>query len=259
MPKIELHIGKPCRLFLRLNIPKGVLLNIKGYDKKYPSVVLFDRKVDIDGSWDFNCIIPQKAPVVVEINRLNSTAEQVELVKKWEKAIAPSPLYPFTKDQLDFIKWVYPICYYFNYLPKGIYRSDCRKFTLTVSEKVVCDETGREIPTPARVNRERGDFYVSKEWLSECTVPMRLFVMFHEFFHWYLQSTNEILVDKSAAEMYVALNLPRIEMLYALTKLFSGETLKKYKDETNSEYSKYNGMSEQEVRVKLMYEFIESQ
>ncbi|WP_448519628.1 hypothetical protein [Rhodoflexus sp.] len=124
--------------------------------------------------------------------------------------------------------------------------------------KVADLHTGEVINTPARVDRSTGEIFVSAADLLPATVPMRLFVLLHEYVHFRNQTTNEFECDRVAANLYRAQGWPKIEALYALTKFFTKPMESGRLAEIMSlPLSGMEGKSEQERRVIELKNHIE--
>ncbi len=60
------------------------------------------------------------------------------------------------------------------------------------------------------------------------SIPMRLIILYHEFFHHFWDSSDETLMDVSALNVYLAQGFAKSEALYAFTRVFNDyEPLKK--------------------------------
>lgn len=91
---------------------------------------------------------------------------------------------------------------------------------------------GRELNTPARINKETGVIQVSKKFFKDLTVPERMAILLHEFSHFNL---NENIDDESEADlngllMYLGLGFPRIEASSAWLEVFLGAQTEQNKE-----------------------------
>ncbi|WP_250632108.1 hypothetical protein [Rhodoflexus caldus] len=118
--------------------------------------------------------------------------------------------------------------------------------------------TGQIIETPARVDRSTGEIFVSADDLLPATVPMRIFVLLHEYVHYRNQTTNEFECDREAANLYRAQGWPKIEALYALTKFFSKPMAdSRFSEIMSLPLAGIEGTTEQERRVIELKNHIE--
>ncbi len=103
--------------------------------------------------------------------------------------------------------------------------------TITDVRRYVKDKNGKEMPnpnfgremkTPARINRVTGVIEVSKKALLRYSIPMRMIVLLHEVSHFYLNNTDvdEAEADFNALKIYLGLGYPRIEAINAFTEIF---------------------------------------
>jgi hypothetical protein len=74
--------------------------------------------------------------------------------------------------------------------------------------------------TPARVNRRTGVVKFNLSKMKDYTVYMRIFIGLHEFFHYALQTTDEVKADMGALKVYLSMGYPKSEANYAMTKVF---------------------------------------
>lgn len=117
-------------------------------------------------------------------------------------------------------------------LPVGdSYYSDDESFKISYLPQIVArvkkGKKWEETPldTPARVNRLTGDIELNAEKFRAYTVPIRMFMLLHEFMHYYFNSASETEVDLQALRVYLALGFGKIDAVYALTKVLKDSPL----------------------------------
>jgi len=106
-----------------------------------------------------------------------------------------------------------------GHLPVGFHESKDGDFLISYLP-VINDGLEGELITPARINRKSGRMQVSKRHFVKYTIPMRLYILLHEFFHKDIPTRNEIEADTHALKIYLDLGAPKTEAIYALTKVF---------------------------------------
>ncbi|OJJ16745.1 hypothetical protein BKI52_33090 [marine bacterium AO1-C] len=75
--------------------------------------------------------------------------------------------------------------------------------------------------TPARIHKRTGEIQISAAKFRKMTVPMRIFILLHEWAHWYKRSGNEIECDLFAARIFLGLGFPRYEAMSAVTEVLT--------------------------------------
>ncbi|MEM9023739.1 MAG: hypothetical protein AAGB22_08350, partial [Bacteroidota bacterium] len=106
-----------------------------------------------------------------------------------------------------------------GFLQPGFYDAPRSEFLVQVLP-VIRDEQGRELQTPARINRATARIQISQKHFRKYTVPVRLFILLHERFHYQLPTRRERPADLAALRLYLDLGFPKTEALYAATKVF---------------------------------------
>lgn len=107
-----------------------------------------------------------------------------------------------------------------GYLPTGVYDSKDGDFLIQYLP-IIEDEAGEPLVTPARTNRKSGRMQISQSAFAGYTVPVRVVVMLHERFHFQIPTRLEKPADLSGIRLYLDLGFPRLEAVYATTKIFS--------------------------------------
>lgn len=75
--------------------------------------------------------------------------------------------------------------------------------------------------TPARIHKQTGEIQVSAEKFRGMTVPMRIFILLHEWAHFFKNSNNEIECDLHAARIFLGLGFPKYEAMSAVTEVLT--------------------------------------
>lgn len=85
---------------------------------------------------------------------------------------------------------------------------------------VIRDSSGQVQQTPARINRLTGRIQVSLQHFARYTVPVRLFILLHERYHYQLNDRSERGPDLAALRLMLSLGYPETELIYAASRIF---------------------------------------
>ena len=126
------------------------------------------------------------------------------------------------RDLRSFINLCTRFCYNAGNLSSGFYKSNDGKFAIEYVPTIISSKNGKELQTPARVNKDSGTIQVSQSKFIPDTIPMRMAIMLHEYSHFYV---NDNINDESEADLnglliYLGLGYPRFEAHEAFLKTF---------------------------------------
>ncbi|GIW70414.1 MAG: hypothetical protein KatS3mg101_1161 [Patescibacteria group bacterium] len=93
--------------------------------------------------------------------------------------------------------------------------------------------------TPARVNRKDGTVELDKRQLQHLSLPIIVFILLHEYAHYYWHTNSEVVADLQAVSWFLKAGFPSIEAVYALTKVLSDNNLSR-------------------IRATLLYDYIQN-
>lgn len=125
---------------------------------------------------------------------------------------------------VNFIRWVAPFVKEAGYVyGNRTYNSPDKKFSIKYLNQITDAQTGQAIDTPARINRKTGQIELNAKVFREYSIPMRMYMLLHEISHFYLNTRNEFEADDLGSTLYEQLGFPRIEVIYAFTKVFNDE------------------------------------
>ncbi len=209
-------------------------LILKGYDPDSANSVYFQREVEFfQGAEEFDIpmrITPEKLRVCA-YNGKTLLADGVDL--RYVKAeTLKTGSYSFNSAQDEnFYKFAEWFCKNAGILqskeytmPGNLARGEKLQIWL---ENNILDDNGKISSTPARTfypdasNNYTQIIEISRAKFDKMTVYMRLFILFHEYFHYRANAIdNEELADKYAAETFVGRGYPKTEALYSFIKIF---------------------------------------
>ncbi len=212
--------GTPVKLTIWFKTNSEQEISIKtceGYQNK--GYVYSDRKIKGKGLQNVEINLPL-VPKTLEI--LVSGNVVFELV---DVQITPLKIAFFneTAETLGFFAHVLPIIQKLDSIVPGTYVDNAGKHPITISEVIRSRETKAVIVTPARVSRQSGQIELSKAKMQKYSISMRAFILCHERSHFELNSSNEIECDLNGLRWYLALGFPKIEAIYAATKVFNNQ------------------------------------
>lgn len=198
-------------------------LQITGIDDRNRRTVFFERLANPGKSGSF--ILDFLMPLTPENLRMffqnasngDETAYAITAISADYLPQALVALTPDEKEFSDFYQW---FCVNASYLPDGIYRSRTGKYWINYMEDIVDDQLGK-IQTPARIDHETREMQISSRQFRTFTVPIRIVIGWHEYFHTALNTTDEIVCDMNALRVVLGQGFPQSECLYAFTNIFN--------------------------------------
>lgn len=217
---------KPSVIYITLDVPSQRRISIVGYDAMKKDTVYFARSKAISGKQVIEIPMPL-APetLTLDINQQGGGfGTYINIVDVTVKDL-PSSVTAFPKNTLEFYNFIKVIAEKTGTLKPGFYISKDENFVVWVKEDLDGDST------PARVNRRTGVTKWNLSKMRDFTVFMRVFIGLHEYFHYALQTTDEVACDTNALKVYLAMGYPKSEANYAMTKIFdnSPEAIKRAK------------------------------
>ncbi|MBL6444678.1 hypothetical protein JMN32_00050 [Fulvivirga sp. 29W222] len=106
-----------------------------------------------------------------------------------------------------------------GYTPTGFHHNKDSEFLIQYLPEIL-DDSGKRLVTPARTHRATGRIQVSQKLFRQFTVPIRFFILLHERQHFVIPTREEKPADLAALQIYLDMGFPRIEAVYAATKVF---------------------------------------
>ena len=224
---LDLHKA-PTVVYLTVKAQHPISLALVGFDagkSENPNrFCYFAREIKIDkGNFPqerkIELMLPQ-APekLTVEVSQLSGTyfgEGAVKITGLETKPLQGGSLILFPKGSYEFVKFIQKFAEKVGDRSDGFFVSKDENYIIWLKPSV--DTTG----TPAKINRRTGVMKVDSTQFHKYTIPMRIFIMLHEFFHWKKNTDDEIQADTGALKLYLALKYPKSEANYAMTKVFS--------------------------------------
>lgn len=210
---------KKCEVELTIYAQKKEQIRIVGFDKFNERY--FDRNVDVLSNptiLRFGCPI---APETLFIKCVSTNGNQVPL-KLSAKLNSVKDSIIWSEDVREYCEFIKEFCKNIKLYPaKKDYTSVSGKYKIKHSPYIL-DSNGGKSVTPARIHKTQHFIEISNEWFTSMTIPMRVFVLTHEFSHVYLNSDplDEHEADLNGAKLYLKMGFPVIELIYSFTKIF---------------------------------------
>ena len=251
--EIELE-ERPTLIKFKVDVPSEQLISIIGYDPdpKHPNTVYFARTARVKGKAHYFEIPMPISPkkLILEIKQDSRSYGSYMNVNDLTVHDLPTSTTVFPEKTMEYYNFLKKFAKEAGYIDPGFYVSKDENYLIWAKEHLDGDGT------PARVNRRTGVVKMNLSKLRSFTVYMRIFIGLHEFFHYALQTTDEIMPDLGALKVYLAMNYPKSEANYAMTKVFdnSPAALKRVelldKMIKQSDIAKKNGKTIYDVNFK---------
>lgn len=256
---------KPKIIFLGIEILKvPITLEVAVYDHKRPNTSFYARKEDFIKNEktyyeiklplvndEISLAIFTRSP---QIN-INDYVKITQLYIKDMDYQRPN----FDKETNSFIKFIEEFSLQAGYLPSNYkFYSDDGEYVIHYLPYIPTDNGGIHV-TPARIHITENFIEVSKLHFEKKTVPRRIAILLHEISHNYINQDqdDEEEADENAAKIYLALNYPKTEFVYAFSKSFKTYTDEQFeKLKTNPIW--YRNHQVNSRRLNKVYEFLKN-
>lgn len=216
-------------------------LNAIGYDKFYTKTKFFDRIIDSTGNFfhvyftlpvspnnlaiQFNCPFGYENSykiLSIDVDKLNNPG--VEL----------------SNNDYKNIKWIIDFCKDASYKLDGMYHGPDKMYINYMPQ--IIDEIEGPIETPARIDHNTAETQVNSTKFRLLTVPQRVVILIHEYWHWRLDTKDETECDLEALRVCLGLGFPKTECIYTFTNILNNSHTNKVRLKQIVNYiQNYNG------------------
>jgi len=234
--KVECN-GKPVILSIGVAVktPSKVCIRVFNPDKK--NTVYTDRWQTVEGEADFEVRMPQNCKEVIAQIWLKNSESQDNIRITHFKLLPIKQYAPCVdggKRIREFVKFAQFFCENCGSLPTGSYYSDDDQFRIDYVPTIL-GKDGNE-HTPARISNVNGRIEISRKAFINCTVPMRMVILLHEYSHFNMNDIqkDEIEADLNALKVYLGMGYPIIEAHKGFLRVFQ-----QYPSEENKERYQY--------------------
>lgn len=215
--RYEIDLGeRPSLIYITLSSPVEQKVGFLGTDTSKKDTYYFARTKTVKGK----TIIEFPMPIAPKILTIDLSVPEgkfgsyINVTDIKVKEFVNPKVVAFPKDTLEFYNFLKRFCEKAGYIKPGFYTSKDENFVIWAKPHL--DDDG----TPARVNRRTGVIKMNLSKIKDYTIPMRMFIGLHEYFHYAYQTTNEVKADMGALKVYLDAGFPKSEANYAMTKIF---------------------------------------
>lgn len=215
--RYEIELGeRPTMIRFRVDVTANQMISIIGYDATKDSTTYFAKTVNIKQR---NQIVELPMPIspkvlTLVIEQSNGAYGSYINVDDFKVTDMPTTSTVFPPKTMEFYNFLKSFAKKAGYIQPGFYVSKDENYMIWAKPHL--DDDG----TPARVNRRTGVVKFNLTKMKEYTVFMRIFIGLHEYFHYALQTTDEVKADMGALKVYLTMGYPKSEANYAMTKVF---------------------------------------
>jgi len=216
-------------LFIKVKTNKPEKIHLKVSDADQKNTVFTDRWKTVNGECSFYVRMPISGKISL-INLYNEKVGQHKEDNSFEVVeIKKIPLekrldvLDFSNNDLrSFINFCTKFCFNAGVLSSGTYKSSDGRFKIEYLPTIISSKSGKELQTPARINKDNGVIQVSQKKFVPDTVAMRMAILLHEYSHFYVNKDidNESEADLNGLLIYLGLGYPRFEGHEAYLKTF---------------------------------------
>jgi len=208
---------RPTLIKFNVDIQRPQMITIVGFDPAHPNTVYFARTARVTKRGEPIEIPMPISPkkLILEINQEKGQSFGNYMnVFNLVVSDLPATSTVFPEKTLEFYNFLKKFAKKAGYIEPGFFVSKDENYLIWAKENLDADGT------PARVNRRTGVVKMNLSKLREYTVFMRVCIGMHEFFHYALQTTDEVSADMGAAKVYLGMGYPQSEANYSMTKIF---------------------------------------
>lgn len=234
--------GQRFRLRIGIRAFQPLSLVVKGYDTEHANSYYFRRRVpfkpslfknELNGYKEFSIPMPlsPKLLIVELYNRAYGDDEDFIIEKFEVEKLEPSEVWAEPEIH-RFIQFAQSFAEKAGYLRTGFYDSKSKDFLIEYLP-VIKDQNGYPLITPARTNRLTGRIQVSRMHFEKYSIPIRIFILLHERFHFQIPTRKERPADLAALKIFLDLGFPETEAIYAATKIFLDHSISTSKKHAN--------------------------
>ena len=240
---------RPTLIKFKVDIQKPQMITIVGSDPDHRDTIYFARTARVTKRGELLEIPMPISPkkLILEINPENSSFGSYMNVFDMVVLDLPSATTAFPPKTMEFYNFLKKFAKEAGYIEPGFYVSKDENYLIWAKENLDGDGT------PARVNRRTGVVKMNLSKLREYTVFMRVFIGLHEFFHYALQTTDEVSADTGALKVYLGMNYPQSEANYSMTKIFDNSPSALKRVEILDNFIKQSDMVKKNSRHNSVY------
>ncbi|WP_046756633.1 hypothetical protein [Kordia jejudonensis] len=198
-------------------------LGIRVYNPLYSNSFYFRRKALFKKSGltrEFTISMPVSPEVLeMEIFDKNSVSDAAFVIENVKLEKMPAIELWATDTQHKFLEFAIGFAEKAGYVSPGFFESKDGEFLFQYLPSIT-DRFGNDLITPARIHRKMPRVQISQSLFKGYTVPIRVAILAHEGCHWFLNTRSQTTADLCGIKQYLDYGFPKIEAVYAVTKVF---------------------------------------
>lgn len=216
-------------LLVKVKTPKSEKIHLNVSDEGHRNTVFTDRWKTINGECSFFVRMPisgKNATIKLYNEKVGEHKDdnsfEVLEIKKLPLEKRMDVLDMSNKGLKSFLNFCTRFCFNAGHLSSGTYKSNDGKYIIEYVPTIISSKSGKELETPARINKDNGMIQVSQKKFIPSTIPMRMAILLHEYSHLYVNKDidNESEADLNGLLIYLGLGYPRFEGHEAFLKTF---------------------------------------
>lgn len=214
---------KQFEINLTLSTTVPVELNLAVRDPRFAHTYFLKRTLRMGGNTDhkrdLRISMPLASPLL-ELDIYSRNGDQFAFsIEDLQIAPLKKPAVWASTEQHRFMHFAYRFAMQAGYAPEGFYRDKSQTYYLQYIEKLT-DQMGLPLLTPARIQRNRPFIQIARQQFIHFSIPVRVLILAHEGCHYLLDTRNEKTADFCGLRYYLEAGFPKIEAVYAITKVF---------------------------------------
>ncbi len=230
---------KPITLIISVVTDRPQKVVIRVWDARKPQTYYEDRYATVNGKDNFYVKMPTSPEIaMVDVLGAKFNITETKLVHTLIPArVNNFGLQNFIKFAQEFSEDAAIISAGFGNRPNSIYKSDDGKFRIDYynvmydmqrviklpnGQVVMNQHYGQPVTTPMRTDAQTGVIEVSKHYIVNYTVPMRMAILLHEYSHFYVNNNpaDETEADLNALLIFLSLGYGKIAAYKAFVEVF---------------------------------------
>ncbi|WP_027395129.1 hypothetical protein [Aquimarina latercula] len=216
-------LRKRFTIAITVKVKRAMHVGFKVYDPLSPNTHYFRRKAYLERGQKRSIKIPLPvSPEELEMevyDKKTGDDEGIDILD-FKVIMMDEPKIWTTPEQQRFMEFAIQFAQKAGYVPSGFYDSPNNEFLFQYLPSIV-DAFGKELITPARIHRKMPRVQISQRLFKTYTIPVRVAILAHEGCHWFLNTRSETTADLCGIRHYLDYGFPKIEAVYAATKIFS--------------------------------------
>ncbi|QKX04138.1 hypothetical protein HN014_04190 [Aquimarina sp. TRL1] len=210
-------------IVITIKVKKAMDVGFKVYDPLSPNTHYFRRKAYLERGQKRSIKIPlpvSPEELELEVYDKNKCDDGSLELLDFKVTMMNEPRIWSTPEHQRFMEFAIQFAQKAGYVPAGFYDSPKGEFLFQYLPSIV-DAFGKELITPARIHRKMPRVQISQRLFKTYTIPVRVAILSHEGCHWFLNTRRETTADLCGIRHYLDYGFPKIEAVYAATKIFS--------------------------------------